>query len=64
MKIYTSSCNVRDISNEIITVYVIYQSHLLSPQHTKVIYATSVLIKYFRSHPLTMFASQLPYLAK
>jgi hypothetical protein len=45
-------------------MYVIYQSHLLPPKHTRVIYATSVLIKDFRSHPLTMCVSQLPYSAK
>jgi hypothetical protein len=32
-------------------MYVIYQSHLLPPKHTRVIYATSVLIKDFRIPP-------------
>jgi hypothetical protein len=40
-------------------------NHIYFPQtYTNVIYATSVLIKDFRSHPLTMCVSQLPYSAK
>jgi hypothetical protein len=44
-------------------VYVTYQ-HIYFPSIHKVIYATNVLVNDFRSHPLTMCASQLPYSAK
>jgi hypothetical protein len=55
---------MKDNINEIITSKCYLTIYQLSPQHIQVIYATSVLIKLFRSHPLTMFGSQLPYLAK